>query len=105
MFSQKQKLEGFFCFIDSGIPDFATHGVGLWGYERCKKKFFDTIHAIWSYNERWDFPRAGSSLFLNEMKGTYMNNKKNSGCFRPFFIVQFAHFQKFQSWKKDLAVL
>ena len=75
------------------------------------------IHAIWSYNERWDFPRAGSSLFLprfsgltflrflgpffifseifasgvlyflrwffiffqllNEMKGTYMNNKKN----------------------------
>ena len=75
------------------------------------------LHAIWSYNERWDFPRAGSSLFLprfsgltflrflgpffifseifasgvlyflrwffiffqllNEMKGTYMNNKKN----------------------------
>ena len=22
------------------------------------------VHAIWSYNERWDFPRAGSSLFL-----------------------------------------
>ena len=86
------------------------------------------IHAIWSYNERWDFSRAGSSLFLprfsgptffrflgpffkfseifasgvlyflrwffiffqllNEMKGTYMNNKKNSGCsltFRPFY--------------------
>ena len=77
----------------------------------------DYLHAMWSYNERWDFPRAGSSLFLprfsgltflrflgpffifseifasgvlyflrwffiffqllNEMKGTYMNNKKN----------------------------
>ena len=74
------------------------------------------LHAVWSYNERWDFPRAGRSLFLprfsgltffrflglffifseifasgvlyflrwffiffqvlNEMKGTYMNNKK-----------------------------
>ena len=81
-----------------------------------KKRWCD-LHAIWSYNERWDFPRAGSSLFLprfsgltflrflgpffifseifasgvlyflrwffiffqllNEMKGTYMNNKKN----------------------------
>ena len=90
------------------------------------------IHAIWSYNERWDFPRAGSSLFLprfsgltflrflgpffifseifasgvlyflrwffiffqllNEMKGTYMNNKKKSGCFRPICFFWFQHF-------------
>ena len=27
------------------------------------------IHAIWSYNERWDFPRAGSSLFLPRFSG------------------------------------
>ena len=90
------------------------------------------LHAIWSYNERWDFPRAGSSLFLprfsgltflrflgpffifseifasgvlyflrwffiffqllNEMKGTYMNNKKKSGCFRPIWFFWFQHF-------------
>ena len=33
-----------------------------------------------------------------------MNNKKNLAAL-DLFIVQFAHFQKFQSWKKDLAVL
>ena len=27
------------------------------------------LHAIWSYNERWDFPRAGSSLFLPRFSG------------------------------------
>jgi hypothetical protein len=26
--------------------------------------FNSVVHAIWSYNERWDFPTAGSSLFL-----------------------------------------
>ena len=28
-----------------------------------------TLHAIWSYNERWDFLRAGSSLFLPRFSG------------------------------------
>ena len=27
------------------------------------------VHAIWSYNKRWDFPRAGSSLFLTRFSG------------------------------------
>ena len=27
------------------------------------------LHAIWSYNERWDFARAGSSLFLPRFSG------------------------------------
>ena len=95
--------------------------------------FEEALHAIWPYNERWDFPRAGSSLFLprfsgltflrflgpffnflkfslnsgvlyflrwffiffqllNEMKGTYMNNKKKSGCFRPICFFWFQHF-------------
>ena len=41
-----------------------------------KKRFWNNgscilpeIHAIWSYNERWDFPRAGSSLFLPRFSG------------------------------------
>ena len=39
------------------------------------------IHAIWSYNERWDFPRAGSSLFLPRFSGlTFLR------FLRPFFI-------------------
>ena len=100
--------------------------LSIWILQGC------VIHAIWSYNERWDFPRAGSSLFLprfsgltflrflgpffifseifasgvlyflrwffiffqllNEMKGTYMNNKKKSGCFRPICFFWFQHF-------------
>ena len=37
---------------------------------------------------------------LNEMKGTYMNNKKILAA-----LDLFISFQKFQSWKKKLAVL
>ena len=40
-----------------------------------------TLHAIWSYNERWDFPRAGSSLFLPRFSGlTFLR------FLGPFFI-------------------
>ena len=40
-----------------------------------------TVHAIWSYNERWDFPRAGSSLFLPRFSGlTFLR------FLGPFFI-------------------
>jgi len=39
------------------------------------------LHAIWSYNERWDFPRAGSSLFLPRFSGlTFLR------FLGPFFI-------------------
>ena len=39
------------------------------------------LHAIWSYNERWDFPRAGSSLFLPTFSGlTFLR------FLGPFFI-------------------
>ena len=39
------------------------------------------IHAIWSYKERWDFPRAGSSLFLPRSSGlTFLR------FLGPFFI-------------------
>ena len=42
---------------------------------------FMHIHAIWSYNERWDFPRAGSSLFLPRFSGlTFLR------FLGPFFI-------------------
>ena len=39
------------------------------------------LHAIWSYKERWDFPRAGSSLFLPRFSGlTFLR------FLGPFFI-------------------
>ena len=39
------------------------------------------LHAIWSYNEHWDFPRAGSSLFLPRFSGlTFLR------FLGPFFI-------------------
>ena len=39
------------------------------------------VHAIWSYNERWDFPRAGSSIFLPKFSGlTFLR------FLGPFFI-------------------
>ena len=45
------------------------------------KSGLGTVHAIWSYNERWDFPRAGSSLFLPRFSGlTFLR------FLRPFFI-------------------
>ena len=41
----------------------------------------ETVHAIWSYKERWDFPRAGSSLFLPRFSGlTFLR------FLGPFFI-------------------
>ena len=45
------------------------------------KVIWPYIHAIWSYNERWDFPRAGSSLFLPRFSGlTFLR------FLGPFFI-------------------
>ena len=39
------------------------------------------LHAIWSCNECWDFPRAGSSLFLRRFSGlTFLR------FLGPFFI-------------------
>ena len=50
------------------------------------KVFRTVLYIFWNFRVlyflRWFF------IFfqvLNEMKGTYMNNKKNSGCFRPFY--------------------
>jgi len=45
------------------------------------KVFEVALHAIWPYNERWDFPRAGSSLFLPRFSGlTFLR------FLGPFFI-------------------
>ena len=41
-----------------------TYDVVKFIYSERATNFCLYVHAIWSYNQRWDFPRAGSSLFL-----------------------------------------